>query len=611
MRCHAGAIATKTPNAVKRVVLIGMPNCGKSTLFNRITGASAFVGNWSGVTVDLLQATIPIKGQLVEFVDLPGIYDLNSFSDDEKVVSYFLETFQIDLVLLVLNAAQIDRQIRLPLQLKSLGLPSIALLNMADEAKRYGIEIQTDELSQRLEMPVVLISAKQGKGFGRAKYAIAKALDAQSPSYTVNNLKDCLSTADPITPEAMTAILQGVVTFPSHLQQLLTSRLDQILLHPVAGLPLFFLGMLLVFCLIWTVGLPSQDIMGFLTQGFQDSILEPLIQPFPSVIQDLLINGIWNSVSTVASFVPLIFLFFVMMAILEDSGYLSRSAYLMDALMARLGLDGRSFVMQIMGFGCNVPALMGTRILRSRSLRLLTMLIIPFSVCSARLQVFVFIIAAIFPGIWGAIALFSLYLLSFAVAIITAILLRGVFKNDEPFVLELPPYRFPTLRHIFVRSWGEVREFLTRASVFILFGCLAVWTLTNLPPGTTGLATLGGQIGQWLSPIMQPLGIDPYLTLALIFGVIAKEVVVGSLAVIYGLNSTLVSQHLAATVTPAQAYSFCIFCLLYLPCLTTTVTLFNESKSWKFTLFASGFSLLFAWTMSFLFYQGALFLGWS
>lgn len=423
MGCHAGTIAAQNPNAVKRVVLIGMPNCGKSTLFNRITGASAFVGNWSGVTVDLLQATIPINGESVEFVDLPGIYDLKSFSDDEKVVSYFLETFAIDLVLLVLNAAQIDRQIRLLLQLKALRLPAIALLNMADEAKRYGIEIATEELSQRLEMPVLLLSAKQGKGFRQAKQAIAQALDTQSQSYKVNNLNDCLSTAAPITSEAMSAILEGVVTFPSDLQRSLTSQLDRILLHPIAGLPLFFLGMFLVFCLIWTIGLPSQDIMGFLTSGFQEVILEPLIQPLPGVMQDLLINGIWNGVSTVASFVPLIFLFFVMMAILEDSGYLSRCAYLMDGLMVRLGLDGRSFVMQIMGFGCNVPALMGTRILRSRSLRLLTMLIIPFSVCSARLQVFVFIIAAIFPGFWGAIALFSLYLLSLIVAVITAVLL--------------------------------------------------------------------------------------------------------------------------------------------------------------------------------------------
>jgi ferrous iron transport protein B len=611
MGCHVSTVSTKIPNAVKRVVLIGMPNSGKSTLFNRITGASAFVGNWSGVTVDLLQATIRFNHQPVEFVDLPGIYDLNSFSDDEKVVTQFLENFPVDLVLLVLNAAQIDRQIRLLLQIKALGLPAVALLNMADEAKRYGIHILTDELSERLGFPILLMSAKYGKGYQRAYRVIAHALNTQTESYRVNNLKESLATAEPITAELMTEILQGAVIMPSQVQKSLTGRLDQLLLHPVAGLPLFFGGMFLAFWFIWTVGLPSQDVMGVLTTWLQTHLLEPVIQPLPGVVQDLLINGIWNGVSTVASFVPLIFLFFVMMAILEDSGYLSRAAYLMDALMSRLGLDGRSFVMQMMGFGCNVPAIMGTRVLRSRSLRLLTLLIIPFSVCSARLQVFIFIIAAIFKGIWGVVALFSLYVLSFVAALASAFLLRGVFKNDEPFVLELPPYRLPTFRHVLLRSWGEVREFLTRASGFILFGCVAVWTLTNLPPGATGLATVGGQIGQWLHPIMQPIGIDPYLTLTLIFGIIAKEVIVGSLAVIYGLNSSLVSEHLAVTVTPAQAYSFCIFCLLYLPCIATTVTLLNESKSWKFTLFSAGFSLLLAWTTCFLFYQGALFFGWS
>ena len=197
---------------------------------------------------------------------------------------------------------------------------------------------------------------------------------------------------------------------------------------------------------------------------------------------------------------------------------------------------GRSFVMQMMGFGCNVPALMGTRVMRSQALRLLTMLIIPFSLCSARLQVFVFILAAVFSGGNGAMVLFSLYLLSFVAAIATAALFQGVFKNDEPFVLELPPYRFPTWKQVILRGWGEVKNFLTRASGFITFGCIAVWAVTNLPPEATGLDTIGGQMGKFLAPIMSPLGIDPYLTLALIFGFVAKEVVAGSLAVIYGLN---------------------------------------------------------------------------
>ncbi len=611
MSCHGGKTIVSKRDLVKRIVLVGMPNTGKSTFFNRITGSAAAVGNWPGMTVSFLQGQINIDGKLTELVDLPGIYDLNGFSDDEKVVRDFLEKFPLDLVIVVLNASQIDRQICLPLQIKALGLPAVVMLNMADEAEQYGVQINTDELSKRLGMPAVLISAKYGRGYSRAYREISHVLEGQQQSYRIGHLQDCLANCGDITPQEMRSVLAGVVSMPRKVATHLTTRLDRILLDPVLGLPLFFLGMFLVFSIIWNVGLPAQGLMGELTNWLQQMLIEPILKPFPEIVQNFLIDGIWNGLATVAGFVPLIVLFFILMAVLEDSGYLSRSAYLMDAVMERFGLDGRSFVMQMMGFGCNVPALMGTRVMRSQALRLLTMLIIPFSLCSARLQVFVFIIAAVFSGGNGAMVLFSLYLLSFVAAIATAALFQGVFKNDEPFVLELPPYRFPTWKQVIVRGWGEVKHFLTRASGFITFGCIAVWTVTNLPPGATGLDTIGGQMGKFLAPIMSPVGIDPYLTLALIFGFVAKEVVVGSLAVIYGLNAIAVSGHIAETVSFIQGYSFCIFCLLYTPCLTTVATLWNESKSWKFTLFSLGFSLVLAWVASFCFYQTALLLGFQ
>lgn len=607
MTCHAGAGVSGKSNAIKRVALIGMPNTGKSTFFNRMTGATAFVGNWPGITVDLLQANVTIDGETIEFVDLPGIYDLNGFSDDEKVVQRFFASFEVDLVVIIVNASQIDRQIRLPLQFRALGFPSIVLLNMADEARRYGIEINTDLLSRRLGMPVCLLSAKYGRGYGNAYRSIADALQPSKPGGSIDPY--LLEKSANISVTEMETLLTETVTFPSRLRRNITETIDRFVLDPVFGLPIFFAGMFLLFSIVWNLGLPGQDLMDSLTGWIQGNLLEPLVRPLPEIARDFIINGLWGGVATVASFVPLILLFFVLMAILEDSGYLSRSAYLMDALMARLGLDGRSFVLQMMGFGCNVPALMGTRVMRSRASRLLTMLIIPFALCSARLQVFVFIIAAVFPNGNGAIVLFSLYLLSFAVALGTAALLQGVFKNEEPFVLELPPYRFPTLRQVFLRAWGELQQFLTRASRFILLGCVAIWFLTNLPLGANGLDTWGGQLGKFFSPIMEPIGINPYLTLSLIFGFIAKEVVVGAFAVIYGMNSdTAILQEVGRTVTFIQGYSFCIFCLLYTPCLTTIATIQKEGKSWKFTLFSLGFSLAIAWLASFLFYQSALFL---
>ena len=466
MSCHSGKTIVSKLNLVKRIVLLGMPNTGKSTFFNRLTGSAAAVGNWPGMTVSFLQAQININDQLTELVDLPGIYDLNGFSDDEKVVRHFLESFPFDLVIVVVNASQIDRQICLPLQIKALGLPAVVILNMADEAEDYGVVINPDELGKRLGMPTVLISAKYGKDDARVYREISHLFKQQQQSYQITDLQGYLDNCGDVTAEQMRSILAGVVTMPQKVKSNLTTKLDRILLDPVLGLPLFFLGMFLVFSIIWNIGLPAQELMGELTDWLQQIIIEPILKPFPEIVQNFFIDGIWNGLATVTGFVPLIVLFFILMAVLEDSGYLSRSAYLMDALMERLGLDGRSFVMQMMGFGCNVPALMGTRVMRSQALRLLTMLIIPFSLCSARLQVFVFIIAAVFAGGNGAIVLFSLYLLSFVAAIATAALFKGVFKNDEPFVLELPPYRFPTWKQVIIRGWGEVKHFLSRASGF-------------------------------------------------------------------------------------------------------------------------------------------------
>ncbi|HEY0666443.1 MAG TPA: ferrous iron transporter B, partial [Gallionella sp.] len=313
-----------------------------------------------------------------------------------------------------------------------------------------------------------------------------------------------------------------------------------------------------------------------------------------------------------AAFVPIIVLFFLFMAIVEDSGDLSRAAFLMDALMARLGLDGRGFVMMLMGFGCNVPALMGTRVMRSRALRLLTMLVIPLSLCSARLQVFIFFTAALFSPEAAPVVLFSLYLFSFAAAIVTALVFKGRFRSNEPFVLELPPYRFPTARQMVLRGWLEVRHFLRRATKFIVAGVVIVWLLTNLPVSAVPASadTLAGMIGGALQPFFAPLGINEQLTIALLFGFIAKEIVIGALAVIYSLSGDDLGSAIGMQLDWVQAYSFMLFTLLYTPCLATIATLHSESKQLRFTLLSLAWSLVLAWVVSFAFYQGARALGY-
>lgn len=595
---------------MKRIALLGMPNTGKSTLFNRMTGAAARVGNWPGITVELLAGKILLGSDMVEIVDLPGIYDLHGFSEDEQVVRHFLHDNVPDLALIVLNATQIERQLSLLLQLKQLNLNMVVLLNMADEAKKFGITIDTAKMTEALGIPIFLLSAKYGNGYHEAMQAITRALRYTTPGMA-ENLRDQLKPDEQMESE-MARVLQHSVQVPARLPDNLTSQLDHVMLHPWLGLPIFFGIMYLLFQAIFFFGQPLQGAVNDLFGWLREAAVEPLLSGLPAALQGLLLDGVYNGIATVTAFVPLIVLFFLFMAIVEDTGYLSRAAFLMDALMARMGLDGRSFVMLLMGFGCNVPALMGTRVMRSRSLRLLTMLVIPFSLCSARLQVFVFITAALFSPKAAPLVLFSLYLFSFASAILTALLFKRRLPNSEPFVLELPPYRFPTMRQMVLRGWHEVYHFIHRATKFIVAGVVLVWLLTHLPPSAAPASTdtWAGIIGAWLHPLFEPIGITPELTIALIFGFVAKEIVIGSLAVIYGLGGDALSHALAQQLDWVQAYSFMLFTLIYTPCLSTIATLHSESKRTSFMLFSIGWSLVLAWAVSFLFYQGARMLGY-
>lgn len=595
---------------MKRIALLGMPNTGKSTLFNRLTGGAARVGNWPGITVELLSGKILLGSDIVEIIDLPGIYDLHGFSDDEQVVRHFLHDNVPDLALIILNATQIERQMSLLLQLKQLNMNMVVLLNMADEAKKYGITIDTRKMSEMLGIPIFLLSGKYGTGYADALQAIARALRYPTPGMA-EQLRSQLEQDEHIESE-MARVMKHAIQIPAQMPANLTEKLDRVMLHPVLGLPIFFGIMYLLFQGIFFVGQPLQGWVGEALNWLRASALDPAFAGLPAWLHGLLLDGIYNGVATVAAFVPIIILFFLFMAMVEDSGYLSRAAFLMDALMAKMGLDGRGFVMLLMGFGCNVPALMGTRVMRSRSLRLLTMLVIPFSLCSARLQVFVFITAALFSPKAAPVVLFSLYLFSFAAAIVTALLFKKNYQNNEPFVLELPPYRFPTARQMMLRGWMEVHHFLRRATQFIVAGVVLVWLLTHLPasaaPASAG--TLAGMIGSLLHPVFAPIGINDQLTIALIFGFVAKEIVIGSLAVIYGLSGETLGTALGQQLDWVQAYSFMLFTLIYTPCLSAIATLRSESKDLRFTLLAILWSLGLAWVTSLVFYQGARALGY-
>lgn len=593
---------------MKRIALLGMPNTGKSTFFNRLTGAGARVGNWPGITVDLLSAKVLLAGSMVEIVDLPGIYNLHGFSDDEQVVRHFLESQAVNGLAVILNATQLDRQLALLLQLKSLKLPLTLVLNMADEAKQMGVKIDLERLSADLGVPVTMISAKYGQGFGSVRTAIETLLHKQPQAIHANTA--AFNQDDNIEAE-LDRIVSDTVTTPITLPPDLSRRLDKVLLHPWLGLPLFFVTVFLLFQLVYGIGTPLQDATGWLLDQFKNAILVPALSHAPAALKSFIIEGLFDGVGTVLTFLPIIVVFFMFMAIIEDSGYLARAAYLMDAIMAKMGLDGRSFVMQLMGFGCNVPALMGTRVMRSRALRLLTMMVIPFSLCSARLQVFLFFTTAIFAPRAAAMVMFSLYLMSFLMAFLTAMVWRGKYRSHEPLLLELPPYRFPTFKQLLAQGWQQSGHFIRGASGFIIAGVIIVWALTHypfdVPPASP--TTLAGQLASWMEPIFAPLGVDRLLSVALLFGFIAKEIVIGALAVIYGAGQSNLSGIIAGQLDWVQAYSFMLFTLIYTPCLSTVAVLKQESKSNWFTVIAVAWPLGLAWVVSFAFYQGARALG--
>jgi len=334
-----------------------MPNTGKSTLFNRLTGSHAQIGNWPGLTVDLLQAELHLNGHQLQLIDLPGIYDLRGHTDDEAVVRRFLEQTPVDLVLVVLNASQIDRQLRLALQVQRLGLPAVVLLNMADEARRFGVHIHTEQLSRALGLPVLLGSAKYRMGLASLQKTLLQRLDAEAPATApVQQLEQQLQAMDSALEATQAQLVQAAVQLPQHWPDRWTRRLDAVLLHPLLGMPLFLLTMALMFQAIYAIGVPVQEGLGMLLERFGSGVLQPLLAPLPAFLRGFLLEGIYQGIGTVTAFLPVIGLFFLAMGVVEDSGYFSRAAFLMDALMERLGLDGRSFVLSLMGFGCNVPA---------------------------------------------------------------------------------------------------------------------------------------------------------------------------------------------------------------------------------------------------------------
>ena len=717
-----------------RIALAGNPNSGKTTLFNAITGARQHVGNWPGVTVEKKEGTATFRGREITVVDLPGTYSLTAYSIEEIVARRFIVHEKPDVVVHVIDAGNLERNLFLTTQLLQLGARMVVALNMFDALQASGARVDAESLGSLLGAPAVPTVAHRRTGVDRLLETVIEVAEGRNPqqrTVRVSYGHEIESHLEPLTERAKQAELFEIPHPPrwvvikaleddpellkeiarsgpkgeaflheieetrNHLETLFgeepeavfterlygfvagvlkevyheppldrvsrSDRIDAVLTHKLLGLPVFFFLIWAMFQLTFTVGaLPMQAI---------DAVVAWLGGTVASVtghglLKSLLVDGVISGVGSVLIFLPNIFLLFLCISFLEDTGYMARAAFLTDRVMHLLGLHGKAFIPLLMGFGCNAPAIMATRTLESERDRILTILINPLISCSARLPVYVLIAGAFFAPEHAGTVIFSIYFLGLFLAVLMGrIFSRTILPGEAaPFVMELPPYRMPTFRSLLIHMWDRGKIFIRKMGGVILVGSVVIWTLGAFPrevrfsrdydgeiaalkariasEGTGGAETealgeritrLGrereaeriqasyiGRIGHALEPVFSPLGFDWRDAVALLTGFVAKEIVVSTLGVLHqvGAEEDETSEGLMealrhSSMTPLTAYAFMAFVLIYTPCLGTIAVIRRETNSIKWPAFSVGYALVLAWVVSFAIVQGGRLLALS
>lgn len=586
------------------VALLGNPNVGKTCLFNALTGSNQYVGNWAGVTVDKKEGYL---GNNVKIVDLPGIYAMDTYSNEEKVAKNFLINGNVNMIFNIVDASNLDRNLYLTMQLKQFGKPIVLILNMIDVAEEKGMKIDYDKLSKELEVIIIPIVASKGKGIDKIKELLAgsnfsKYPDDNKSHYAFENEKDAYAYIENVLSKCVAYSKKQTITS--------TERIDKIILNKFLAYPIFFLIMFLIFKFTFSwVGTPLSDLL----RNFLNNAIVPLVKEAMSGtsawFSSLIIDGIIAGVGSVIVFLPVILSLFLGISFLEDSGYMARAALIMDKLMRRMGLSGKAFIPLIVGFGCSVPGIMSTRTLESEKDRKLTALLVPLMSCNARLPVYVLFASAFFPGHETSVIL-SLYLLGIIIAFIIGILFKNtLFKNqDEPFLIELPEYKMPEIKNLFQHTWDKGKGFLKKAGTIIFSVSVVVWFLSNF--SFKGMSDINSSflyyIGRAISPIFKPLGFGSWQnSVAILSGLMAKEVIVGTFGVLYGGN---LMASLPKIFTPLSAAAFLVFVLLYTPCISVIATMKKEYGN-KMMLFSITYQIILAWVVSFIVYSAGSLLG--
>lgn len=680
-------------NHVIRVALVGNPNCGKTSLFNIASGAHEHVGNYSGVTVDAKEGHFEHNGYQITLVDLPGTYSLSAYSPEELYVRKNLIDAMPDIVVNVVDASNIERNLYLTTQIIDMNLRTVMALNMYDELESKGDKLDTAQLSKLLGIPVCPTVSRDGRGISELFDTVIKIYEQSDPTLSrhihinhgkeiersieriqvliqkneeirsrystrylaikyLENDKDVektiagLSNAEAIrkvrqeendriqsilgtNPEsaivdAKYAFIQGALaeTYEKYQEErpkrTITDKIDGIVTNRWAAFPIFIVLLWFIFWATFTIGQYPMDwidaLMGWVGDVFGNIIKD-------GWVKDLLVDGIIGGVGSVLVFLPNIMILYFFISLMEDSGYMARAAFIVDKLMHRIGLHGKSFIPMVMGFGCNVPAIMATRSIESRKSRLVTIAIIPFMSCAGRLPIFVLISGAFFPES-PALALLGIYFLGVVLAILSARVLSKFVKDDDlPFVMELPPYRVPTGKAIWRHTWEKGRQYLEKMATTILIFSVVIWFLGYFPqnkelnnPTAQQENSFIGRLGKTISPALDPLGFDWRMDVGLLAGVGAKELVVSTMGVMYAQGvevaegedlseDTHLQAALKASISKAAALAFMVFVLLYFPCIATFVAIKNETGKWRWAILSAIYTILVAWIMAFIAYR--------
>ena len=702
-----------------RVALVGNPNCGKTSLFNIASGSHEHVGNYSGVTVDAKEGKFEYGGYKFTLVDLPGTYSLSAYSPEELYVRRNLIEEVPDVVINVVDASNLERNLYLTTQLIDMNLRVVMALNMFDELKAKKDELDITTLGHLLGLPVVPTVSRNGEGIPELFDMVIRIYERNTPQLSrhihinhgaeieksidriklllqkneeirfkystrylaikyLENDKDIekvvealpnrdeiiaarfeeqkridelmQTTTESAIVDAKYAFIQGALAETYHpykgqrRKNTVTDKIDAVVTNRWLAFPIFFIMLYLVFECTFVIGDYPMQWIEWLVEKFGDFVSAYMKD---GAVKDLIVDGIIGGVGSVLVFLPNILLLYMFISLLEDSGYMARAAFIMDKLMHKMGLHGKSFIPMIMGFGCNVPAIMAARTIESRKSRLITILVIPLMSCAGRLPIYILIVGAFFPH-YGGLVMLGIYALGIVLAVLSAKVMSRFIKDDDlPFVMELPPYRVPTAKSVFRHTWEKGKQYLHKMAGIILICSVIIWFLGYFP-NHKAYDTVAeqqensyiGYIGKAIEPVLEPLGFDWKMGVGILSGIGAKELVVSSLGVMYSAEEaeykesgslaatsdsnlqddratsevrqtedsgdTMLQRALQRAMTPASALAFMVFVLLYFPCIATFVAIKQEAGGWKWAIGSAVYTVILAWVMAFIVYRIAL-----